>query len=427
MIAAAHQHRDAVGEAEYRIHVVLDQQHRARPRSCCDQLFHALRLVGAHAGHRLVEQHQARPGRQRQADLERPLLAVRQRVDRSSGRSPSQTPTARRALRRRAIGRAQRLPEAQARPVAACSASATLLQHREALEQAGDLERARQPAPRALVRRQAGDVVAGEDDAPASGRKRARRAVPPASSCRRRWGRSARALRRARTCRSTPALATTPPKRLRQALHLEQRSAGAVIAACTLAQRCRRARGARTGRRPAAPARGRAASAACSWTAPPRSSSSTTAPSDAAIQIADAAEDHHHHQRAGLRPVQQVGARRSPCLVERAARRQAPPPRRRSRSRSACTGRSGSRAPPCASRFRGSPGSRGRSANARSAPADTGTRPDMASDDVIESGVVLQVQTEADARTRASVEPVVAAVALERDDQVDTASARRPA
>src|SRR6185295_5076403 len=72
-------HRDAVGEAEHRVHVVLDEQHRDAGADALDQLDHAPRLLRAHAGHRLVEQHQLRLRREREADLERALFAVRQR------------------------------------------------------------------------------------------------------------------------------------------------------------------------------------------------------------------------------------------------------------------------------------------------------------------------------------------------------------
>src|SRR5688500_3448263 len=62
---AVNQHRDAVGEAEYRIHVVLDQDDGLRLLQLLQQRDHALRFVGAHAGHRLVEEQEARTGGER--------------------------------------------------------------------------------------------------------------------------------------------------------------------------------------------------------------------------------------------------------------------------------------------------------------------------------------------------------------------------
>ena len=46
--------------------------------SFCEQRDHALRFLDAHAGHRLVEQQQARTGGERHRHLELALLAVRE-------------------------------------------------------------------------------------------------------------------------------------------------------------------------------------------------------------------------------------------------------------------------------------------------------------------------------------------------------------
>ncbi|MNP74503.1 hypothetical protein D3C76_1713910 [compost metagenome] len=53
---AVHQHRDAVGEGEHRVHVMLDQQDRVTALEAVQQLGHARGLVGAHPGRRLIEQ-----------------------------------------------------------------------------------------------------------------------------------------------------------------------------------------------------------------------------------------------------------------------------------------------------------------------------------------------------------------------------------
>ena len=57
---AVDHHRDAVGDAEHRVHVVLDQQHGMLGLERRQQRQHALGLLGAHAGERLVEQQHAR-------------------------------------------------------------------------------------------------------------------------------------------------------------------------------------------------------------------------------------------------------------------------------------------------------------------------------------------------------------------------------
>src|SRR3954470_2313529 len=74
--AAADQHRDAIREAEHRVHVVLDEEHRHALADLLDQGDHRLRFLRAHAGHRLIEQDELRVGGEGEPDLERALLAV---------------------------------------------------------------------------------------------------------------------------------------------------------------------------------------------------------------------------------------------------------------------------------------------------------------------------------------------------------------
>src|SRR5215468_2767735 len=76
--AAVDQGRYPVGEAEHGIHVVLDQQDGPPALERFDEAEDTLGFVGSHPGHRLVEQQDARAGRQSQAELELPALAVRQ-------------------------------------------------------------------------------------------------------------------------------------------------------------------------------------------------------------------------------------------------------------------------------------------------------------------------------------------------------------
>ena len=74
--AAFLQHGDALDQLEQRIHVVIDDDHGAAPADRLEQLDRLDALARAHAGERLVEQQQARRGRERKPDLQPPLLAI---------------------------------------------------------------------------------------------------------------------------------------------------------------------------------------------------------------------------------------------------------------------------------------------------------------------------------------------------------------
>src|SRR3990167_2238703 len=74
------QHRDLVGDAFYKLHVVLDHQHRTALADAPEQVCGLYPLVDAHAGHRLVEHQQRRVLHQQHADLQPLLLAVGQQV-----------------------------------------------------------------------------------------------------------------------------------------------------------------------------------------------------------------------------------------------------------------------------------------------------------------------------------------------------------
>src|SRR3982750_4404563 len=52
---AVDHHRDPVGDPEYRVHVVLDEEDRVPFLEADEQVEHAPGLLGAHAGERLVE------------------------------------------------------------------------------------------------------------------------------------------------------------------------------------------------------------------------------------------------------------------------------------------------------------------------------------------------------------------------------------
>ena len=127
--AAVHQHRDAVGELEHRVHVVLDQQDAVAALERCEQRDQALRFGEAHARHRLVEQQQLRLRGERHRHFELPPLAVRQRCDRhvglgSRGRLAS---SASRACATSAASAASGRQNEKLCPACACTASMTLI------------------------------------------------------------------------------------------------------------------------------------------------------------------------------------------------------------------------------------------------------------------------------------------------------------
>src|SRR5918912_3220080 len=75
--------RDLVCQGGHDTHVVLDQHHGAACPNPLNQLDDPVDVLDAHPGGRLVEQHQLRLERQHQRELERPLPAVRQAVNRA--------------------------------------------------------------------------------------------------------------------------------------------------------------------------------------------------------------------------------------------------------------------------------------------------------------------------------------------------------
>src|SRR5262249_56108196 len=75
---AVHQDRDAIGEAEDEIHVVLDEHHGHVLGQGCNRRQDLVALGVGHAGRRLVEQKHAWPAGNRQRDFQQALLAVGQ-------------------------------------------------------------------------------------------------------------------------------------------------------------------------------------------------------------------------------------------------------------------------------------------------------------------------------------------------------------
>src|SRR5262245_50428717 len=125
------------------------------------------RFLDAQTRHRLVEQQHDRMGCERHAELELPVLAVRhpRRDDvAEAGKADVRDqlargpPQARNPLRR--------LPEAETVALGGLHGERNVALGGEAVEDARDLERSRQPEPRAAGGRQLGDVAPVEDDPP---------------------------------------------------------------------------------------------------------------------------------------------------------------------------------------------------------------------------------------------------------------------
>src|SRR5690606_38577332 len=74
------EHRDPVGEPEHDAHVVLDHHERSPFGDAADQLDGPVALRAAHPGGRLVEQDHLCAAGDRDADLERALLGIRERA-----------------------------------------------------------------------------------------------------------------------------------------------------------------------------------------------------------------------------------------------------------------------------------------------------------------------------------------------------------
>ena len=172
------QHRDALGEREGDVHVVLDQQHRDVGREAFDHGDHRRRLGGREPGGRFVEQQGARPACQREEQLDLSLLAVGQ-LARRHVTPIREVPLRQHGLRAFAepTDRGERPEQRAARAVRALDGEAHALEDGESRKERGDLKRAAEPEPRALVRRQRRDVVAEEPDGAGHRRKEAGESV----------------------------------------------------------------------------------------------------------------------------------------------------------------------------------------------------------------------------------------------------------
>src|SRR4051794_5156150 len=79
--AAIDQNRDAVGQREHRLHVVLDQHDGEFAPQFLQKRHHARGFRDTEAGHRLIEQQQARLCRECYGELQLALLAMTQARD----------------------------------------------------------------------------------------------------------------------------------------------------------------------------------------------------------------------------------------------------------------------------------------------------------------------------------------------------------
>ena len=167
---AVDQHRNAVGEREHQIHVVLDQEHGDVARQGRHRGEDIVALAFGNAGGGLVQQQHARFGGNRDRDLEQALLAVRQ--CRGELVHDVEQMEARQIFRDLGVD-----VVAGAHPPPPVAAAAEPFRYRkpDGLErrQIGielvDLEGARQPAQHAGMHRHIGDVVAFQQDAAAIG------------------------------------------------------------------------------------------------------------------------------------------------------------------------------------------------------------------------------------------------------------------
>ena len=162
------EHGDVLADVHHQAHVVLDEQdrHAEALAQRLDQPAHRLLLGRVHACHRLVEQQQARLGRQRARDLEPALIAVGQAlgllVDAVADAEDLEQ-LARALVDRSLLGQVQRRPQQathQARPGPDPGRHPHVVEHAQLAEQPDVLEGPRQPGPRDRVRLQPVDALA---------------------------------------------------------------------------------------------------------------------------------------------------------------------------------------------------------------------------------------------------------------------------
>src|SRR5215203_1044406 len=171
------QDHDAVGERAHHVHLVLDEEHRAVAAllDLGDEVEDGRHLVDAHAGRRLVEHEHLRLQRQEQRDLELALVAVRE------GLRGELAAVGEAHLLEDRLGLVDEVapvaPQRQRRPPCpgpALDREPHVLERRELRKQVRQLERAAEPLSRAQRRRQAGHVLAVDEDLAGGGAQLAR-------------------------------------------------------------------------------------------------------------------------------------------------------------------------------------------------------------------------------------------------------------
>ena len=156
------------------MHVVVDEHDGAPARDPLDQRDGAVDVLDAHAGGRLVEQQQPRVQRQRQGQLQGPLLPVRERAGEHPG------PVGQADLVEQVHGAWAELahlllgaPEPVAEPGRRGQRELDVVDEGHLVEQAGDLERAGHAQVDDLLRAEPGDVAVAEVDRARRGRQEA--------------------------------------------------------------------------------------------------------------------------------------------------------------------------------------------------------------------------------------------------------------
>ena len=151
--------------------------------------------------------------RQRGGDLQRALAAVGQlhgHDRRRKSRRPTVSSSSQRAVVQRVERRARSFQKWKDVPSLRCSAMRTFSSTVRCGKMAEIWNERMMPRRAICAGFSLRDVLAVEQDLPARGRQELGQQVEARSSCRRRWGRSARGCRRAAPCRSTPSTATKP-------------------------------------------------------------------------------------------------------------------------------------------------------------------------------------------------------------------------
>src|SRR5437773_9943522 len=160
------QHDDLVGELGDHTHVVLDEHYGPARVRLSNQVDRAPDVLDAHARGRLVQQKQARVERDCEGELQRALLPVRKLAG-GPAREVSQTDLREELARSVAIALERALggPKPVADRRRSLERELGMLERGELVEEARDLEGARDPAPRDAFGRQPRGIGAEDDHA----------------------------------------------------------------------------------------------------------------------------------------------------------------------------------------------------------------------------------------------------------------------